>query len=189
MGKGFSRAANLTKETLLTIAKVGFVVIAASSPYFLHTVARQFFKDQTRKAIRARAKKLRELKRRKLVSYRQLSGGEIRIELSQNGKKLVRQYNLDTMQIKKPARWDGKWRIIIYDIPQYKRKASNAFREKLRDLDLLKLQKSVWISAYECLPELEFLCSVFEIDMDDCVHYFHSTEVPQEDEARKHFDL
>lgn len=187
MGKGFSKAANLTKETLLMIAKVGLIAIAASSPYFLHTIARQFFKDQTKKAIRARAKKLYELQKYKLINYRQLPSGEVRIELSKNGQKLIRQYNLDTMQIKKPAKWDGRWRIIIYDIPQYKRKASNAFREKLRSLGLFKLQKSVWISAYECLAELEFLCSVFDIDIDEHVHYFHTQEIPLEKEIRKHF--
>ena len=189
MARGFSKAANLTKETLLFIAKAGLIMVAASSPYFLHSVAKNFFNDALPKMIRARARKLQELKKRKLISFRQLATGEVRIELSKDGHKLIRQYNLATMTIKKPAKWDGKWRIIIYDIPQYKRQASNAFREKLRDLGLFKIQKSVWVSAYDSLPELEFLCSVFEIDMDNCVHYFHTSEIPMEREVRKHFSL
>jgi DNA-binding transcriptional regulator PaaX len=164
-------------------------VVAASSPYFLHNVAKYFFNDKLPKMIRARARKLQELKKRKLVSFKQLAGGEVRIELTKDGKNLVRQYNLDTMQLKKPEKWDGRWRIIIYDIPQYKRQASNAFREKLRDLGLFKIQKSVWISAYDCLAELEFLCTVFDIDMDRCVHYFHTGEIPIAREVRKHFGL
>lgn len=189
MPKGFLRAANLTKDTLLTIAKAGAIIIAASSPYFLSNIAEEFFNEALPKLIKARARKLRELKKRKLISFKQLSKGEVRIELSKDGQRLLRQYNLDSMQIKKPDKWDGKWRIIIYDIPQYQRRASNAFNQKLRDLGLFKLQKSVWVSAYDCMPELEFLCTIFDIDIDNCVHYFHSREIPIESELRKHFGL
>ena len=35
-------------------------------------------------------------------------------------KKLV-EYNIDDMEIKKPKKWDGKWRIISFDIPKNKK--------------------------------------------------------------------
>jgi len=190
MGLRVWKTSNLTKDTLLKIAEVGFFVLAATtSPYFLHNIAKKFFKDKLEKTIRARAKKLRELQKRKLISFRELDNGDVRVEISHQGKTLVRQYNLDNLKLVKPARWDRKWRIIIYDIPQYKRRASDAFREKLKDLGLFKLQKSVWISAYECLPELEFLCSVFDINMDECVYHFYADHIPREGEARKFFEL
>lgn len=190
MARGFSKSPNLTKNTLLKIAGTGAaILIAASSPYFLHQISKTFFKDVLKKAIRARAKKLAELQKRKLVSFKELSDGQVKIELSKDGKLLVRQYKFDEIKIAKTAKWDGWWRVIIYDIPNYKRQASNAFREKLVSLGLFKLQKSVWISAYDCLPQLEFLCTVFEIDMDRCVLYFKSKEIPLEVEIRKFFSI
>ena len=189
MPRGFVRKGTLTSDTLLKIAKVGgMVLIAGTSPYFLHRLAREFFKD-TPEDRRARARKVRELEQRKLINFTHLKGGEMRVELSQRGKKLVRQYDLEAMQIKKPPRWDGMWRIILYDIPTHHRKASDAFRRKLRSLGLFQLQKSVWVSAYECLTELEFLCTIFDISFDDHVYYFHSQEIPCAQEIKKFFSL
>lgn len=184
---------NLTKDTLVKLAKIAgtgaLILVAVSSPYFLHRIAKEFFEDRLEKAIRARARKLKELKRRKLISFEQKSNGELKIVLSKEGKEKVLEYNLDDLEVKKPTKWDKRWRIIIYDIPQYQRKASDALREKLKSLGLFQLQKSVWISPYECLSELEFVCTVFEINMDEWVHYFYADEIPKEEEARKFFDL
>ncbi len=193
MARGALRGNNLTKETLLTIAKgVGVgaaVVVAATSPYFLSGLARNFFDDVVDRAVRARARKLRELERRRLVSFKELPSGDVRIELMHRGKLLVRQYQLETMKLARPARWDRTWRIVMYDIPQGQRQASNAFREKLRQLGLFPLQRSVWVSPYECIGELEFLCSVFEINMDNHVCHFTAEHIPKEKEAKKFFNL
>ena len=41
------------------------------------------------------------------------------------------------------------------------RKASNAFRRKIKGLGLYRLQKSIWVSPYDCISELNS-CSYFE---------------------------
>jgi len=190
MAKSFSKKYGLTRDTLLKIAAAGgFIIAAGSSPYFLHAIARQFFKETVKKTIRARAKKLREMEKRKLISFQELGGGKVRIKLAHHGKTLVRLYNLEDMKLKIPKKWDASWRIIMYDIPSSKRKASDAFREKLTQLGLYKLQKSVWVSPYECLSEIEFLCAVFEINIDNCVLYFKTKEIPKEAEIKKNFEL
>lgn len=187
MPRGLVRKRGLTRDTLLLIASLGALTIAATSPYFLHKIARQYFKERSRERIRARARKLRELEKRKLIRFKELGNGTVRIELTHQGKILVRQYNLEDIKLTKPARWDGQWRILIYDIPADQRRASNAFREKLKQLGLFPLQRSVWVSPYECLPEIEFLASVFEIDIDRCIYYFLAKNIPREEEVRKFF--
>src|SRR3989338_7925794 len=91
MPRGLMSRNNLTKDTMLSIAGIGVLVVAsASSPYFLHNVVRKYFKDKQKSAVRARAKKLRELEKRKLISINELGDGQIRIELSHQGKQLIR---------------------------------------------------------------------------------------------------
>lgn len=190
MARGFVRKNNLTKDTLYTIAKIGIIILAsATSPYFLHHVVKTYFKDKAQKIIRARARKLRELEKRKLIKFEQLGGGGVRIELTHKGKIVIREYDLEKMQIKKPKKWDNQWRVIIYDIPVSQKKASNAFREKLRQLGLYQLQRSVWVYPYECLPEIEFLAIVFEININDCICYFYTKNIAREKEIKKHFEL
>lgn len=190
MARGFILKESLTKDTLLKIAAVGFIVVAAlSSPYFLHMVAKKYFKEKTIDAARKRSRKLRELQKRKLLDFKEMPDSSVKITLSHQGKNLVRQYKLEEMSIVKPKLWDKKWRIITYDIPISKNQASNSFRKKMRDLGLYQLQKSIWVSPYECLNEMEFLCVIFDINMDECVYYFKASEIPREREVKKFFNL
>lgn len=180
----------MTRDTMLKIAQAGVVIVAAAaSPHFLARAATSYFRDKVEKAIRARAKRLRELQKRKLVDFKELGDGSVRIELTNPGKNLIRFYNVDEMKLKKPRRWDKQWRIVIYDIPVHQKKASDAFRQKLEHMGLFPLQRSVWISPYECLAEVEFLAAVFEIDIDRCLCYFHTPKIPKEREACKFFGL
>jgi len=190
MPRGYLRKNNFTKDTLLRIAEVGVVTLAAStSPFVLHALVRAYFKDRSRKIARARAKKLRELEQHKLISFKELDNGAVRIELTHQGKNLIRTYNLEEMKLNIPKQWDGEWRILIYDIPTPQKKASNAFREKLKQLGLFAIQRSVWVSPYECLSEIEFLATVFDIDIDRCICYFHARNIPRENDIKKFFGL
>ncbi|MDP4001815.1 MAG: CRISPR-associated endonuclease Cas2 [bacterium] len=59
--------------------------------------------------------------------------------------------------------WDKKWRIIIFDIPQEKHIARIRFRNKLKSLGCVMLQKSVFIFPYECHEEIGDICESLEI--------------------------
>lgn len=50
---------------------------------------------------------------------------------------------------------DGVWKIIIFDIPETKRKVRNVLRSKLASLGFQKWQNSIWISPYTLAPEIE----------------------------------
>ena len=190
MARGFVKRENLTRDTLAVIAALGILAIAvATSPYFLNEISKVFFNDKSLAERRARARKLRELEKRKLISFKELGGGKVKIELTKGGQRLVRMYDLDKMRLSRPKKWDGFWRIITYDIPSSKRKASDAFREKLKDLGLFQLQKSVWVSPFECLAEIEFLGAVFEIEVGRHIHYFKTKEVPLKSEIKDFFEL
>ena len=190
MARGLVRRDNLVKDTLLGIAVAGgIMVLAALSPHFLSFVAKTYYKETDPKRIRLRALRLKDLERRKLISFKELGDARVRIELTKNGERLKREYDLDVMELKVPKKWDGFWRVVIYDIPLSQRKASNAFREKISQMGLFQLQRSVWVSPYECLEELEFLASVFEIDVDRCICYFKTKDIPREKELRRHFNL
>lgn len=190
MARGFLLKENLTKDTLLKIAALGFITVAAlTSPYFLHAIARGYFKEKTNDAAQKRARKLRELQKRKLLEFKEIPDGSIKITLSHLGKNLIRQYKLEEMTLIKPKLWDKKWRLVTYDIPVSKNKASDSFRKKMKDLGLYQLQKSIWVSPYDCLEEMEFLCAIFDINIDEYVYYFKTSEIPKEKEIKKFFHL
>lgn len=92
-----------------------------------------------------------------LVDMKLKKDGSLEAILTDNGKKQALLYNLDTFQIKKPFRWDKKWRMVIFDIPEEKRVVRNVFRDWLKRLNFYKLQNSVFVHPYDCKSEYNFL--------------------------------
>lgn len=46
--------------------------------------------------------------------------------------------------------WDGKWRVVIWDVPEKRRIARDLLRYKLKMLGFKQVQKSVWASKKDC---------------------------------------
>jgi len=70
-----------------------------------------------------------KLENQKYVEKTMYKGCEI-IKITESGKKRVLKFALDSIKIKRPQWWDGKWRMITYDIPQYKKGEQEFFRRK-----------------------------------------------------------
>jgi len=56
-----------------------------------------------------------------------------------------------------PKRKDGKWQMVIFDIPEEIRKRRDYFRDGLKRLKYQKLQKSIWICPYDVLVDTKEL--------------------------------
>ena len=89
--------------------------------------------------------------------------------------------------LKKDKKWDGKWRIVIFDIPETKRKMRNYFRNSLYDLGFRKLQESVWISPYNIADTVEELIEL--CNAKPYIHYLLVEELDNRDVLTKLFKL
>jgi DNA-binding transcriptional regulator PaaX len=49
-----------------------------------------------------------------------------------------------------PRRWDGKWRVLIFDLPKTRNRERRQLREILHANGFVLLQKSVWVYPYPC---------------------------------------
>lgn len=61
----------------------------------------------------------------------------------------------------KPKKWDGKWRILIFDISETKKSIRDSMRRTLIAIGFVKLQNSVWVFPYDC----EDLIMLLKIDL------------------------
>lgn len=106
---------------------------------------------------------IKEFYEKRLVDFREKEDGTIKVVLTKDGKKRALEYQFDEIKIKKPEKWDGKWRMVIFDIPERKKKAREALRKKLKELNFMELQKSVFVHPYECENEIDFIVECFEV--------------------------
>lgn len=107
---------------------------------------------------------LKRMHQQKLVDIVEQDEGYL-VKISDNGKKKLLKFNLDKMELK-DKKWDGKWRIIIYDILTYKKEQANLFRRTLKRLKFFQLQRSVYITPFKCYDEIEYLRQVCEVDRE-----------------------
>ena len=110
---------------------------------------------------------LRQLRRQKLVEILKDDDGKVSVRLTNGGKERVREFSIDTVFIKKPKKWDRKWRILMFDIPTEPRiynQAREALRIKIKELGFFQMQKSAWVFPYECEDEILFIAEAFEVE-------------------------
>jgi len=131
-------------------------------------------------------KALFKLKAQRLVDFRE-EDGKIRLKITENGRKRVLVYKLDDLKIAQPKRWDGRWRLVIFDIPEKKRNARLALREKLQGLGFYPLQKSCFVHPFECKNEIDFISEVFQIA--PYINYVTAQSIEGDDFLKKYFDL
>lgn len=110
-----------------------------------------------------------------------------KIKITKKGKTRVLEYQLDEMTIKKQAKWDKKWRLVVFDIPDFYRKASNTLRRKLRDMGFEQYQKSLFIHPYPCQGEIDFIKEIFEVG--PYVKMIIAEQIDGEERFLRKFDL
>ena len=111
----------------------------------------------------------------------------ISIILSEKGKKLAEVYNLDNIKISKPKKWDGNWRVVIFDVPERIKKVREALRMHLRNLGFYELQKSVFVCPFPCAEEINQIIDFYNISEHVRILMAHS--VDNEDELRDKFGI
>lgn len=157
----------------------GFLTLATISPVGGAKLTQDLIKLYFRKKRFERERFLRDLKRlqmRELLDYKELSNGNIQLMLSKAGKHFELKYNFENIKLNRSKRWDGQWRMIIFDIPDTQKQARDAFRQKLRQLGFYPVQKSVFITPYECEKEIDFICSIFDIRRYILIFYINRFE-------------
>ena len=71
-------------------------------------------------------------------------------------------YDFNKMEIAQKV-WDGKWRAVIFDVPEKFRWGRDSLRKKLRELGFRELQKSVFVFPYDCKDEIDFIIEFYKM--------------------------
>lgn len=106
---------------------------------------------------------IKALYRSKLVDFKEDNEGNQTLVLTEAGKKRVLVFNFERLKFKKQEKWDGYWRIIIFDIPEKFKRQRDALSQKLRSAGAYALQKSVFIYPYDIKDEFDFLVEFFNL--------------------------
>ncbi|MEK7510307.1 MAG: hypothetical protein AAB567_01965 [Patescibacteria group bacterium] len=176
----------ITKDILFMLLLAGMITIAATSPYFGVAVWRSLH-NRKRYAKRKFADTFTRLLRRGMIEMTR-NGHDIHLTLTEKGKEAAGYMQIDELKIKRPKRWDGYWRLILFDIANLKTMHRNAFRAKLKSLGFTPLQKSIWLCPFDCKPEIEILKDFFGLTEKE-VRLVVAKNIGNETSFRQHYRL
>jgi len=177
---------NKTREKIFLLLMGGVAFSYSITPgqqwRVLKTISKKWQKIN-KKELREGIKYLYKLE---LIDKEKNSDGTIGLLLTRKGKLKFLNSQLDNIKNKK-EKWDGKWRMVAFDIPERHKKGRDALRQKLKKIGFCELQKSVFVTPYECKKEIGLLVKFF--NLDEYVRFGILEFVDNEDYFKKFFKL
>ncbi|MBU2010201.1 CRISPR-associated endonuclease Cas2, partial [Patescibacteria group bacterium] len=104
---------------------------------------------------RALHRAIKNLYKSKIIDVKEDKNGVTTLVLTEKGKQKVLKYNLDKIIVPKMKKWDNKWRVVIFDIPESRKKIRDALRFHLKKMGFFEFQKSVFIHPFNCQDEID----------------------------------
>ncbi len=104
------------------------------------------------------------LEKKGLVKLVKNQSGVVCVRLTKIGAEELRHYELKEKVLnQKKELWDGKYRLVVFDIKEWKRHTRDEIRGWLEELGLVKLQNSVWVYPYDCAEMVALLKAKFRL--------------------------
>lgn len=75
------------------------------------------------------------------------------------GERRLETVSFDKVLLNK--NWDGKWRVLVFDIPEYARKDRQRIRRLIKQIGFVQYQLSVWIHPMDCSQQVKELQNVY----------------------------
>ncbi len=183
------RKSEIERKILNYLLISGAVILAlqhsANMSRFLKKLPQDLYKYKETQLRRT----LYRLKKQNKIEYIEENDNNMIVKITKNGRDFLKRVDFDNLTLERTESWDKKWRLVIFDIPEKKKSAREALREKLKDLGMKKLQHSIWITPFPCEKEVNLIKIVFNLS-DHWVDVIITENIGEKEyQMRKHFDL
>jgi len=107
-----------------------------------------------------------ELKKQKLIEKKNYENSVL-VSLTERGTLRAINFGfrrLNDKTIIKKENWDGRWRMVAFDIPESCRKGRNALNYRLKMGGFYELQESIFLYPYDCKKEIDAFVKLFKLE-------------------------
>lgn len=180
------RIARIQKAILYTIAALGVL----SSPLTVSLILRELKKTGWRVTKRnphyTISDSTKRLLNAGLIVFDETPKGKF-LRLTESGSIKLIEIGGVPLSLKKPRRWDGKWRIVVFDIRETRRWMRAKLRQTLNVLGFVRLQDSVWVYPYDCEDFITLIKADFKVGKD--ILYIIADRIENDATLLKNFGL
>lgn len=100
------------------------------------------------------------LHRQALIDIKE-DGDQYEIAITDKGTVRHTRFQFENMHIPPMERWDGRWRIVMFDVPEKQGAGRRALAAKLSETGFRPLQKSAWVHPFDCREQVELIKYVY----------------------------
>ena len=176
------RKDRVQKAILQTIASAGVLSVALLAPNALQMLKMFGYKTHKRQKEVIAESRVR-LVERDFLSYNQKG----LLRLTPKGEAKLRQLEAGEFNLKRPKKWDGKWRILSFDIKEERRGTRDKLRATINAIGFKKLHQSSWVYPHPCEDLITLLKADFKIGKE--VLYIIADSIENDRALREHFSL
>jgi len=176
-----------TAKKIILLLSAGITLGLSPDPRVHFKVLRAVYKEWQAIEHDTLSRTVKRLYKSKLVRAKRNKDGTCTLVLTRDGKKKALTYKIDNIKIKPTEKWDGKWRFVIFDVPENFRKIRNSLRNTLKRLEFFEYQKSVFVHPFECRDEIDFVVEYF--DVRPYARFVIAESMDNELHLKKHFKL
>ena len=173
--------------TILGMAAVcGILVVGAVAPNVFSAFGR-FGRHRRYFSRDDFEKKLNHFKRRGYVAVVEHGDSSKEIRLTKLGEDQLVRRAFGNFKVLTREKWDGRWRIVIFDVLEKHRWARDGLRKCLKNMGFCQFQKSVFAYPYPCREEIEFLRRLY--DLGGHLRYIETDMISFDEDLKKFFGL
>lgn len=130
---------------------------------------------------------MRRLERRRLLEWRK-EGDSWRSRLTPAGKAYAQKIERAERILLHPKKvWDGKWRIVIFDVKEKYKSSRERFRRILQKAGFVRLQDSVWVYPHDCEELIALMRK--DLRLGGSVLYLIAEGIENDSPLHSHFGL
>ena len=180
------RRGQFEAAVLQALALAGITAVALAAPNMLKLLKHIDPYWLTRRDPRQRLYEVAgRLKRKGLVRFEYVRG-KTRMQLTEKGRAAAGRALLGN-PLPRNKRWDEKWRMLIFDIPEKRRLLRDKVRAIVTGFGFVHLQDSVWVFPYDCEDVVTLLKA--ELRLGTQMLYVIADAIEYDRPIRKHFGL
>ncbi|MEK7143319.1 MAG: CRISPR-associated endonuclease Cas2 [Patescibacteria group bacterium] len=182
--QGRLKRGEVYKNVLRILGAVGIASVAILAPNALQAIS-MLQGGGRKRSLYYLTSVLGRMESKGFIVFRGKDGKRF-VRITEKGKRELDRYRLRQKSLEK-KRWDRKWRIVIFDIKEYKRGTRAKIRAELKNFGFVILQQSVWVYPHECEEIIGLLKADYFIGKE--VLYIIAEKIENDAWLRKEFRL
>lgn len=184
---------NELKQYILAALGIGVVLggsifITPNFPIVLGGILKVIEEFKGIKIPKEKAKRvLKQLEKKKLIQIER-KGEELFVTVKDKNNVSILKYSLrEVLNLKKRKKWQGKWFLVVFDVPEEERIKRNYLRKFLKEIGFYPYNQSVYVFPYECEKEVGLIKKI--VEGGKYANYIIAERLERESQLKTYFGL